>query len=107
MKQTLLILMAVALVGCGKIAAKRKEAQITGCKANLRSIQSAIMQHSLSKADDHEVTMDDIKNYLHEGTIPQCPSGGEYEVTTVGEEPYCTIEGHTLYEEEEEYEEGE
>ena len=98
MKQTLLILMAVALVGgCGKLAEARKKSQLTGCRLNLKNLSGAIDMYGLEqvKSDDHEVTMDDLKKYLS-GGIPKCPSGGEYEVTTVGEDPTCTIEGHTI-----------
>jgi hypothetical protein len=94
MKQTLLILMAVAVVGCGA----SEEAQITDCRENLRAITLAIGQHGVvqRKANDDEVTMDDIVKYMNHP--PKCPSGGEYVVTIVGEDPTCTIEGHALFE---------
>ena len=84
-------------------ARAHKESQITGCRQNLLTIKAAIIQFGFDKSDDQEVTMDDIVKYMNH---PQkCPSGGEYEVTTVDEDPTCTIEGHTLHKENMEEEE--
>ena len=47
------------------------------------------------------MSMDDLVKYLSGKRIPKCPSGGVYEVTIVGEDATCSIEAHTLYEEEE------
>ena len=92
----------LAAVAIPNLMEARKTAQITGCKSNLRNIQGAISRFSLTgKSDDDEVTMDDLVKYLSGERIPKCPSGGVYEVTTVGEDPTCSVERHTLYEEEE------
>ena len=97
MKKTLLILIAVVMVGCGA----SEEAQITDCKANLRAFRGAIAQFSFQgrKSEDHDVSMDDLVEYLSGKRIPKCPSGGVYEVTIVGEDATCSIEAHTLDEE--------
>ena len=96
----------LAAVAIPNLMEARKTAQITGCKANLNSFRGAIAQFSFTgKSEDHEVTMDDLVKYLSGKRIPKCPSGGVYEVTIVGEDATCSIEAHTLYEEEDEGEE--
>lgn len=92
----------LAAVAIPNLIQARKQSQITGCKANLRAIHGAITMFATQegRSDDHEVSWDDIEKYLNH--IPTCPSKGEYEITTVGEEPTCTIKGHTLNPEEEE-----
>ena len=93
----------LAAVAIPNLMEARKTAQITGCKVNLRAFRGAIAQFSFQgrKSEDHDVTMDDLVKYLSGKRIPKCPSGGVYEVTIVGEDATCSIEAHTLYEEEE------
>ncbi len=93
----------LAAVAIPNLLQAKKESQITGCRQNLGTIKAAIIQYGFDKSDDQEVTMDDIVKYMNHP--PKCPSGGEYEVTIVGEDPTCTIEGHTLHKED--MEEGE
>ncbi len=95
----------LAAVAIPNLVEARKRAQINGCKTNLRTIKGAITMFATqeNKSDDHEVTMDDLEKYLSH--VPECPAGGRYEVTTVGEDPTCDIQAHTLNEEEAEEEE--
>mgnify|MGYP003954476063 FL=1 len=97
----------LAAVAIPNLVKAKKNAQVNGCKANLRTIEFAIAQWSLEKrkADDAEVSLNELEEYFKDG-IPRCPSGGEYELTTVNEKPTCTVKGHTLSQEEEEEEEG-
>ena len=97
----------LAAVAIPNLVKAKKNAQVHGCKANLRTIEFAIAQWSLEKrkADDAEVSLNELEEYFKDG-IPRCPSGGEYELTTVNEKPTCTVKGHTLSQEEEEEEEG-
>ncbi|MDP6904014.1 MAG: prepilin-type N-terminal cleavage/methylation domain-containing protein [Verrucomicrobiota bacterium] len=97
----------LAAVAIPNLVKAKKNAQVNGCKANLRTIEFAIAQWSLEKrkADDAEVSLEELEEYFKDG-IPRCPSGGEYELTTVAEKPTCTVVGHTLSQEEEEEEEG-
>ena len=94
----------LAAVAIPNLVEARKQGQITGCKANLTNIRGAIAMFALreNKTEDHEVTMEDLVKYLTRE--PKCPAGGEYEVNTVGENPTCSINGHTLNEDEEEEE---
>ena len=87
----------IAAIAIPNIKEARKNAQATGCKVNLRTIQMAINMWALEKrkTDDAEVTLEDLESYMKDG-IPRCPSGGEYEFRTVGEKPTCTIEGHSI-----------
>jgi len=96
----------LAAVAIPNLVKAKKNAQVNGCKANLRTIEFAIAQWSLEKrkADDAEVSLEELEEYFKDG-IPRCPSGGEYELTTVAEKPTCTVVGHTLSQEEEEEEE--
>jgi hypothetical protein len=55
-----------------------------------------------NKSEDHEVTIDDLVKYMTRK--PKCPAGGTYEVTTVREDPTCSMIAHTLNEDEEEEE---
>jgi prepilin-type N-terminal cleavage/methylation domain-containing protein len=93
----------LAAVAIPNLLRAKKESQITGCRQNLGTIKAAIIQYGFDKSDDHEVSMDDIVKYMNHP--PKCPSGGEYEVSTVREDPTCTIEGHTLHKEDTEEEE--
>ena len=72
--------------------------QNSECIANMRSLQAGIIQWSLErrKADDAEVTLDDLAPYFKDGTKSlKCPAGGKYTLTTVGEDPKCS-HGHSL-----------
>ena len=91
----------LAAVAIPNLVQARKQGQVTGCKSTLTNIRGAIAMFALSenKTEDHEVTMEDIVKYM--SSTPKCPAGGTYEVSTVGEDPTCTVNGHTLAEEEE------
>jgi len=92
----------LAAVAIPNLVKAKKNAQVNGCKANLRTIEFAIAQWSLEKrkSDDVEVSLEELEGYFKDG-IPRCPSGGEYELSTVVDKPTCTVEGHTLSQDEE------
>jgi len=94
----------LAAVAIPNLVEARKQGQITGCKANLTNIRGAIAMFALreNKSEDHEVTIDDLVKYMTRK--PKCPAGGTYEVTTVREDPTCSMIAHTLNEDEEEEE---
>ena len=93
----------LAAVAIPNLIKARKTAQINACKTNLRTIEFTIGQWALEKrkADDSELTLGDLEDYFKDG-IPECPSGGEYELYTVGEMPTCNVKGHSIIKEEEE-----
>ena len=70
----------LAAVAIPNLVKAKKNAQVNGCKANLRTIEFAIAQWSLEKrkADDVEVSLEELEEYFKDG-IPRCPSGGDYE----------------------------
>ena len=96
----------LAAVAIPNLIKARKTAQIRACQTNLRTIEFTIGQWALEKrkADDSEVMLEELEEYFKDG-IPECPSGGEYELTTVGEKPRCNVAGHTIVKEEEEEDE--
>lgn len=91
----------LAAVAIPNLLKAKKNAQVNGCKANLQVIESAIIQWSFEKrkADDAEVSMEDLAEYFKDG-IPRCPAGGVYTLGTVSDKPTCSTVGHTLQVEE-------
>ena len=99
----------LAAVAIPNLIKARKTAQVSACRSNLQAMEGAITQWALEKrkSDDSEVTLEDIESWLSKGKIPECPSGGEYELFTVQDLPTCTIIGHTIDpDEQKEYEQG-
>jgi hypothetical protein len=91
----------LAAVAIPNLLKAKKNAQVNGCKANLRTIEANIIQWSLDKrkADDAEVSMEDLADYFKDG-IPRCPARGVYTLGTVSDKPTCSTVGHTLQVEE-------
>ena len=76
----------------------QKKADGYHCRANLEDIQFAIQKWSAENGGqdpDAKLTWEDIKSYLARGKA-QCPSGGHYTLTTAGEAPKCSVDGHAL-----------
>ncbi len=93
------VLAAIAIPSVNKA---RKRSQATGCKTNLRTIKLTIENWALNtrRSEGTEISLEDLEGEFDNG-IPRCPSGGEYSVTVVGEDPTCSVSGHTLSEDEE------
>jgi len=89
MKKLLLLVMAVAMVGCGLAKAKKKAQEIK-CHNNLKTIEM-VKDNWVTENNATAVTMDDIKEMLGKG--PECAAGGEYILGVVGESPSCSIHG--------------
>jgi prepilin-type N-terminal cleavage/methylation domain-containing protein len=87
------ILLAIAVPSFVKA---REKTHAQACLANLKEIDTAILQWAMhnKKTDAYPVAMADLTGgadpYL---STPACPSGGVYTVTTVGENPTCSIGG--------------
>ncbi len=94
------VLAAIAIPSVNKA---RKRSQVTGCQANLRTLKVTINTWAFNnkKPDGAELTLEDLEGEFDNG-LPRCPSGGEYTVTVVGEDPTCNVVGHSLSEEDEE-----
>ena len=74
----------------------RTVSQQNACINNLRQIDAAKNEWALEKGKTATdvPTMEDLKPYL--ARIPHCPAGGTYTIGAVGENPTCSIPGHTL-----------
>jgi hypothetical protein len=75
----------------------RSTAQGNGCINNLRQIDGAKEQWALEnkKKTGDTVTEADVAQYIRNG-FPVCPQGGHYTIGSVGENPRCSIPGHSL-----------
>ena len=105
-------LVIVGLVGCGLLAVVvtnfvkvSRTPSTNACFANLKQIQGAIEQWALENKITNatqSVTVSDISgsqtNYIKQliNQELKCPAGGTYSLTTVGEDPRCSVVGHTL-----------
>jgi prepilin-type N-terminal cleavage/methylation domain-containing protein len=98
------IMIVVAIIGLLAAIAipnfvrARETAQTNACINNLRQIDGAIQQWALETraAPTAPVTMANCTPYLKGGVAPVCPASGTYGMTTVTEEPTCTVANHTL-----------
>ena len=95
----------LAAVAIPNLIKARTNAQIRACQSNMRTIEFAIQEWAIDKrkANDSEVSLEELEGYFKDG-IPECPSGGEYELFTVEEKPTCNVTGHTDVKGEEEEE---
>lgn len=74
----------------------REVSRARACQENLAKIEGAIQVHATEDklGQNDAVEFDDL--IKEEGTgylkrIPSCPANGTYTITTVGEEPTCSI----------------
>jgi prepilin-type N-terminal cleavage/methylation domain-containing protein len=71
----------------------RANSQASACINNLRQIDSAAQQFAVEKnkhVGDTIIYPDDLTAYIRlnsHGQIPDCPAGGNYTVSTVGDQP--------------------
>ena len=83
----------LAAIGIPSFLHARTVSQANACINNLRQIESAVDQFAISQNKHVGDTIDyptDVTAYIKlnsEGSIPGCPAGGEYSVTTVGNIP--------------------
>jgi len=88
----------MAAIAVPNFVKARTTAQKNACIANLKQIDGATQQWALEnrKSKDSPVRPEDIAQYLRNRTLPKCPQGGVYTLTTVGEDPKCSVPGHGL-----------
>jgi prepilin-type N-terminal cleavage/methylation domain-containing protein len=103
------IMIVVAIIGLLAAIAipsfvrARAKSQATACINNMRQIDSAIQQFSLAAglhAGDTVNFPNDLTSYIklnENSSIPSCPAGGSYTLTSVGNVPsvLCSI-GNTV-----------
>ena len=93
------ILSTIAVVGVKPAIDSSRE---TACKVQLENLDGAILNWITIKKKDwgDEVTMEDLVEF-YDGELPECPSGGDYTLTSVKMEK-CTCSVHVKEEESEE-----
>ena len=94
------VLSLVAVIAIPNLMRSRNTSQTNVCIANLRQVNSAIQQWAIenNKPSSASVTSDKILPYIRDLTMPACPGGGTYTLTTVGAPAKCSLstEGHSL-----------
>ena len=93
------ILSTIAVVG---VKAAIDSSRKTACEVQLKNLDAAILQCIIITRKDwgDEVTMEDLVEF-YDGELPECPSGGDYILTTQKKEK-CTCSVHVKEEETEE-----
>jgi prepilin-type N-terminal cleavage/methylation domain-containing protein len=92
------ILMAIAVPN---FIRARENSRASTCIANLKQMDAAKEQWAMDQRQDAgaEPTWEDLVGDGADAYMkaqPECPSGGEYALNPVGENPTCSIEGHQL-----------
>jgi len=97
------IMIVVAIIGLLAAIAipnfvkARATSQQNACINNLRQIDAAAQQFALEqhkKTGDAITYPDDLTPYIKlnaSSSIPPCPAGGDYALSTVGNAPTCTL----------------
>ena len=103
------IMIVVAIIGLLAAIAipnfvkARATSQQNACINNLRQIDAAANEFALEKGKktgDAITFPDDLTPYIKlnaSSSIPPCPAGGTYNVSTVGNSPTCTLSTLTDY----------
>jgi prepilin-type N-terminal cleavage/methylation domain-containing protein len=90
----ILIMSILLSIGVPQMMTARRNAYKRTCQTNLRGIDGAKQQLAMEQrlAQGTPVVMADVLPYLR--TQPECPMGGVYDVTTIGELAECDIVEH-------------
>lgn len=83
---------ACAYSGC----VSRSVHRLYDCTNNmtvLHTYQDCILRQELGLRDGVEFPLEKLRPYLKNKNSAECPSGGNYIMGLVGEEPRCTIHG--------------
>jgi hypothetical protein len=77
---------------------KMQREQAAQCVKNMQAIEEAKTMWAVAnnKQAGEGVTLQDITSALPNGTLPFCPSGGNYNLNQVGVPVSCTIPSHSL-----------
>lgn len=96
---SLFLIPLMAAIAIPNFVRARETAQRNGCINNLRQIDGAKQQWVLESgaAVGQEVLSQNLDPYLMNGfNSMTCSAGGSYSINVVGENPTCSIPGHTL-----------
>jgi prepilin-type N-terminal cleavage/methylation domain-containing protein len=100
------IMIVVAIIGLLAAIAipnfvkARSTSQANACINNLRQLDAAVNEYALEakQVTGANVTLTELTPYIKlnaNSSLPPCPAGGTYSVTTVGTSPTCTL-GNTV-----------
>lgn len=84
------ILSTIAIVGVKSALESSRKAK---CESQLKALDAAIVTWLTKKNKDWgaEVTLEDLTE-IYDGELPECPSGGEYTLTSAkGEKCSCAV----------------
>ncbi len=101
------IMIVVAIIGLLAAIAipnfvkARQTAQKNACINNLRMIDGAkeswaLENRAASAATPVEDGATGVNSYIKGNARPVCPGGGQYDYRPIGENPTCTVAGHTM-----------
>jgi len=93
-----LLLVLILTSGCATSPPQKEDtpARQGTCINNMRIIDSAILQNAFARnlTEGDNVAREDISTYIRNGIDSLvCPTGGKYELGTVGTDPKCSIHG--------------
>ena len=93
----LTILCGFAAVNISTTGGGRCTSPKNACINNLRQIDGAKEQWALEtkKSDGDLIVPSEVDAYIKGGS-PKCPAGGTYRYGKLGDNPACTIKGHSL-----------
>ncbi len=94
----ILIIILLAVIAVPSFVKARKQSQRNACLNNLRQIDSGSEAWAAANAKgrgDH-IDVDEVCRYIKGPTLPGCPSGGEYIIPPLGENPTCSVHGDML-----------
>ena len=91
----------LAAIAIPNFVKARQTAQKNACINNLRMIDGAKEQWALeNRATTGGAVTEDgatgVNSYIKGNARPVCPAGGSYTYGAIGENPTCTVAGHTL-----------
>jgi hypothetical protein len=96
---SLFLIPLMAAIAIPNFVRARETAQRNACINNLRQIEAAKELFALDKGAEigQPITEQNLDPYLRAGFRSfTCPAGGIYSINVIGEEPTCSITGHTL-----------
>jgi len=94
----ILIIVICAVIGVPCFLKARQKAQRNACANNLYQIASAIESWVLESHKNlgDPVDISQISQYMKGPDLPECPSGGKYDIPPVGKRPTCSVHGDLL-----------
>ena len=88
-----LIIGVLAALAIASFAKAKEASRASVCLNTQRQIDSAKEQYAVEyrAPNGHVVVWDEIAKYLKHRSLPDCPSGGTYDLKTIGQDCQCSI----------------